>query len=215
MTLYQISGLGAGVEVYSEINPNCKVVFIPWLQPNKNETIQNYARRMSKKIDTNEVFSLMGVSFGGIMIQEIAKFLEPKNLFVISSVLERKEIPQPMRIASKLGLTSKIPKFGINKAKGFTNYLFGAKRDKDKAFLSKIMDKIDVDYLRWSLTQIGNWKGDAISDKVIRFHGKKDLLFPTDNLKNVNYWLKGGHLASITDGKKISKIVNEVLAKTS
>lgn len=211
MTVYQISGLGAGIEIFKEIKLNHTTKFIPWISPTSNESIEQYAKRMAKDIDTSEPFILMGVSFGGIMIQEISKFLQPEKLIVISSVLQRNEIPLPMRIAAKLRLTAKIPRAGISKAKPITNYLFSVKKDEDRALLSRMMDTIDLNYLRWSLTQIGNWKGGVKNENIIRLHGKTDLLFPSSKLKNVNHWLKGGHFACIADGKKISDIVNKKL----
>jgi len=215
MTIYQISGLGADIEVFDNITLNCPTVFIPWIDPIPNESIESYAKRMAKDINTSEPFSLMGVSFGGIMIQEISKFLNPEKLFVISSVETPHEIPVYMRFFAKTGLTKKIPKAGISKTKRITCMLFGAKKKKEKAFISRILDSINIEYVRWGLTQIGLWKGTPENKNVIRLHGKNDLLFPTRNLKNIDYWLSGGHLASNTDGETISTIVNKELSNLS
>ena len=215
MTIYQISGLGAGVEVFQTINLDYPTVFIPWIDPTPNETIESYAKRMAKDINTTEPFALMGVSFGGIMIQEISRFLNPEKLFVISSVQHRYEIPIYMRFLAKTGLTKKIPKTGIKKTKKAAYFLFGAKRKKEQDFIGQILDSIKIDYIRWGLTQIGNWKGAILKQTVIRFHGKDDLIFPSKNLKNINHWLKGGHLASNTDGRTISNFVNKELEKIS
>ncbi|MBD79418.1 MAG: hypothetical protein CL840_10895 [Crocinitomicaceae bacterium] len=211
MTVYQISGLGAGKEVFGKIKLEHPTVFIPWLIPEKNESIASYAKRMAKDINTSEPFSLMGVSFGGIMIQEIGRFLNPEKKFVISSVQYQSEIPLSMRATAKLGLSKRIPSRGLMVSKGVTSYLFGAKKKSEKEWLNEIIGGIDMEYLRWSLTQIGIWKGNTGQNDIVRIHGKKDLLFPARKLKKVDYWLRGGHLAAITDGAEISKIINSSL----
>ncbi|MGB0403882.1 MAG: alpha/beta hydrolase [Salibacteraceae bacterium] len=211
MTIYQISGLGAGVEVFSTISLSCKTVFIPWLQPHKKESLKDYSKRMATTIDTEEEFCLMGVSFGGIVCQEIAKIVNPKTIFLISSVTQSSEVPFIMKLPAKLGLNSLIPQKGIERSKEITHFLFGAKRKSEKQFLNNILDKIDIEYLKWSTAQIGLWNQKSRLNNTVRFHGKKDFLFPRMFQKRVDYWLENGHFASVQEGKKISVIVNEII----
>lgn len=211
MTIYQISGLGAGQEVFSTIELNCKTVFIPWLIPTLNESLESYSLRMAETINTDEEFCLMGVSFGGMVCQEIAKFTQPKTIFIISSATLSSEIPSLMKFLAKLGLTSLIPEKGLEKSKKITHYLFGAKMKSEKKFLNDILSQINIDYLRWGTTQIGLWNNKIRLNNIIRFHGKKDFLFPKTAQKQVDYWLENGHFASVQEGSTISIIVNKLL----
>ena len=65
--IYCISGFGADERVFSKLDfKDNEVHFIPWINPVKNETIEDYAKRMSEGIKHQDPV-LLGLSFGGIM----------------------------------------------------------------------------------------------------------------------------------------------------
>ena len=67
-----------------------------------NETLKSYAKRMSILInDVNPV--IRGVSFGGILVQEISKHIKVKKLIIISSVKSKVELSLSMKFAKKTG----------------------------------------------------------------------------------------------------------------
>ena len=74
-----------------------------WIKPNTNESIKSYAKRMSVFItDVDPV--LIGVSFGGILVQEISKHIKAKKLIIISSVKSKVELSLSMKFAKKTGV---------------------------------------------------------------------------------------------------------------
>lgn len=84
--IYLLSGLGADKSAFnfidlSDFNAN----HIEWVNPAENEQIENYAKRLSKQIQTDNPI-VIGVSFGGIMAIEIAKLVKTEKIIVISSV---------------------------------------------------------------------------------------------------------------------------------
>ena len=66
-------GLAASPEIFENITLNKEIYelhYLKWIRPlAKEETIANYAMRLSEKINHKNVI-LVGVSFGGIMVQE-------------------------------------------------------------------------------------------------------------------------------------------------
>ncbi len=213
MKIYQISGLGAGEEVFKNIRLNQPVEFIPWLIAEKDESISHYAHRMAESIDTSEPFCLLGVSFGGIMSQEIARLVKPEQIFIVSSAKSRKEIPIYMRGVAELGLTFKMPEAFMRQTNKVTHFLFGAKTRGEKQALNEILEKIDPDYLRWSLTQIGKWQQTNPPPNLIHIHGDHDFLFPLRNIKSPDHVVSGGHFVVIQRGREISKLINSYLGE--
>ncbi len=55
-----------------------------WIEPLKNESLKNYAQRISNKI-TSDNPTLIGLSFGGILAVEISKILKLQKVILISS----------------------------------------------------------------------------------------------------------------------------------
>src|SRR5690606_4307095 len=133
MKIYQVSGLGANEKAfkYLKINPEFETVYIPWLQPEELETLGNYAERMAAKIDTSEEFILMGLSFGGIIVQEMNRFLHPKLNILISTVKSREELPLFMKFSSKTNLRSEERRVGKECRSRWWRYHSKKKEEKD------------------------------------------------------------------------------------
>ena len=78
MTIHFISGLGADERVFQFLDlPGIEKKFIRWIEPGKNESIHSYSLRLIDQIQQNEDLVLVGISFGGMVAQEIASCLCP------------------------------------------------------------------------------------------------------------------------------------------
>lgn len=111
MKIYGISGLGADERVFKFLNLKFEFVPISWIEPLKNETIENYSKRLSKIIDSKKDFCLIGVSFGGLIAVEISKILNPKLTILISSAHTKDELRPIYRWFGKTKLIKIIPTF--------------------------------------------------------------------------------------------------------
>ena len=108
-TIYCISGLGADEQIFRRLKiDGCRMVCLPWLTPLKNETIHQYANRMSGGIaDENPI--LLGLSFGGMMAIEISKLINTQQVILVSSIQSFTEMPWWMKLAGKLRLNRLLP----------------------------------------------------------------------------------------------------------
>lgn len=74
--LYLISGLGADHRVFVNLNiPGVSTHVIEWKTPEPDESMQTYVSRLRPQIDTEQEVCLLGVSFGGIIAQELSKLI--------------------------------------------------------------------------------------------------------------------------------------------
>lgn len=86
-TVYFISGLGADERSFKYLDlPGVNMHFIQWEKPLKGEKLREYCRKLILQIDTSGDIFLVGLSFGGIVAQEIAKTIAVKKLIIISSI---------------------------------------------------------------------------------------------------------------------------------
>ena len=77
-------GLAASSLVFENIrleNPDYQLYRLDWIQPKKNESIKSYCHRLSKKIKHKQPI-LLGVSFGGIIVQELDKIVNAGAIFL-------------------------------------------------------------------------------------------------------------------------------------
>jgi predicted esterase YcpF (UPF0227 family) len=92
-SIYVISGLGADHRVFKDLCiPNYELIHIKWIAPKLNETISDYATRLSIPF-AKENPIILGLSMGGILAIEIAKIISTKQIIILSSVQKRSNLP--------------------------------------------------------------------------------------------------------------------------
>ena len=211
-TIYIISGLGADKRMFQNFSfEGFEVVHIDWILPLENETLQNYALRISENIkDENAI--LIGLSFGGILSVEISKIKKFKKVFLLSSAKTKSEIPFYYRLIGKLKIHKILPSSILKRVNSFTYLVFGAKTNAEKSLLEDIVRNTDERFLKWALHQIMNWKNENYSENIVHIQGDSDLILPHIFVK-YDYLIKGGtHFMTLNQSKEIETIIMENLA---
>ncbi|MFM9839801.1 MAG: alpha/beta hydrolase [Cyclobacteriaceae bacterium] len=213
MIIYFISGLGADERAFQKLSlpTNWTIKHLKWIDVAPNETLKSYVLKFSKLIDASEEFSLVGLSFGGIMATELNKILQPKTTILISSISTKYELPVLYRLVSFLRLNKLVPTVLLNKAFPFTHWYFGTKTKEEKILLEKIIHDTPPLFLKWAINEILHWKNTERPTNVFHIHGTKDRIFPISNLKIDFKFKEGGHFMVYSKADEISKILIERL----
>ncbi len=191
--IYMMPGLAASSRVFENINlnnPNYELHRLDWIQPKRDEKIRDYCLRLSKKIK-HEKPILLGVSFGGIIVQELDKLFETQRLIIVSSVKSDNEYPLVFKLARDYQLNKALP-FGM-----FDNFIkFSLKLNINKLYkridlAERYLTERDEDYLEWAVKSLLNWKQNSFRTDLIHIHGTKDKVFPIENISNC-IKIKGG-----------------------
>ena len=77
-------GMAANSSIFEHIqlpDNDFKMHFLEWVIPTKRESLVSYARRMVLKIEYPNVV-LIGVSFGGVLVQEMSKQINLRKLII-------------------------------------------------------------------------------------------------------------------------------------
>ncbi|NJK98143.1 MAG: alpha/beta hydrolase [Bacteroidales bacterium] len=119
--IYYISGLGADHRVFEFLNIPFPYKHIIWVKPDKNDTLASYSLRLLPQINTSEDVILAGVSFGGMICQEIAKLIPCSKVIIISSI----KSPQEMHWQLKLVRNTRIDRLFHSSLLKFMNFLTG------------------------------------------------------------------------------------------
>ncbi len=187
-----------------------EVVHIDWDLPLENETLQNYALRISENIKYENAI-LIGLSFGGILSVEISKIKKFKKVFLLSSAKTKFEIPFYYRFLGKLNLLRIIPSSILKRVNSLTYLVFGAKTNFEKNLLKDIIKNTDKHFLKWALHQIMNWKNENYSENIVHIQGDSDFILP-HNFVKYDYLIKGGtHFMTLNQSKEIETIIIENL----
>lgn len=212
--IYLVPGLAAGPEIFENLKfPEDKyeVHHLKWKIPLAlEETIANYAMRMSKDVKEEKPV-LVGVSFGGIMVQEMSKYLETKKVIIISSVKHHDELPKRFQMVKFTKAYKLFPTKVVTNFEEYTQYFLGKSLKKKADIYKKYLSVRNKLYLNWSITNIIKWEQKNETKNITHIHGTKDYVFPIKNIDNCIKIEGGNHAMIITKAKKLSKIIDDVL----
>jgi len=216
--IYFVPGLGASPKIFKYINlPEDKFVlhYLEWIIPtSKDESISDYAKRMCETITEKNVV-LVGVSFGGIMVQEMSKHINSKKIFLISSVKTRNELPKSMAFTRFSKSYKLFPASHINRIEKILIKIFGEKAKKKAQRYNDFLTVRDPRYLKWAIKNVVHWSQTKTMPNIIHIHGDEDEVFPIKNIKDCIVIKQIGHvMMTLKKGKTISAIINEALLES-
>lgn len=214
LNLYFVPGLAASPKIFEHLNfdeNKFKLHYLDWLIPlSDNEKIEDYSKRMANLVlEENPV--LIGVSFGGIMVQEMSKHLNPKKIILISSVKNRSELPKRLKLLKRTFIYKLFPSNSIKNMENFSSYVFGDFAKKRVELYKEYLSVRDEKYLNWSIYNVLHWKQKKVLNNIVHIHGTEDHVFPIKHIKNCLTVKNGTHIMILHKAKTINKLILETL----
>jgi pimeloyl-ACP methyl ester carboxylesterase len=208
--IYLISGLGADRRAFSRLKlpGQFELVYLDWIPALHNESLVNYAGRLSLKIDTSTPFYLVGLSFGGMLATEMAKKLNPVHTFLISSIPVFKDLPWYYRASGALSLQKLIPLDIMKEGNTIGLRFLGAKTEEDKALLKQLVIESDPVFMKWALTAILKWRNTERPSNITHIHGTADHILPHKYTKPDILIEGGGHFMVYANATEIMEKVS-------
>ncbi len=188
-------GMAANPAIFEHISlPSEKfeLHFLEWFVPKKGINLGAYASQMCKKIvHDNPV--LIGVSFGGLLVQEMAKHMPTKKVIIVSSVKSKYELPKRMVFAKYTKIHKLLPTGLVNNVELLAKYAFGETVTKRLKLYERYLSIRDKSYMDWAIDQMLNWPQTECDGGVVHIHGEKDPVFPIGNIKDCIMVKNGTH----------------------
>ena len=204
--VYFVPGLAAGGEIFKNIvfPENYVSHILEWLIPEKSESLTKYAQRMAALVlEKNAI--LIGVSFGGVVVQEMNDYLDLKKLIIISSVKTQSELPLRIKIANLTKAYKLIPTSLVLSTDDLTKFSIGPKSKKRLSLYQEYLHVRDKQYLDWALEKMITWNKKVQIEKVIHLHGEKDIVFPLKYISDCIVIKGGTHIMVLNKGREISQ----------
>lgn len=184
---------------------------LEWEIPLENETLQAYAKRIAAKV-THESPVLVGVSFGGVLVQEMKAFLQPQKVIIISSVKANTEFPRRFKIAKTTKAYKLIPTQLFENVESLMKFSFGSSIVKQRLVLyQKFLSVRDKRYLDWAIEQIINWNRNVIDPEIVHIHGDADEVFPPKYLKEFIPVRGGTHIMILSKYKWLNENLPKII----
>jgi pimeloyl-ACP methyl ester carboxylesterase len=211
MEVFFISGLGADKTVFQFLDLSyCKPVFIDWLDPEKNESLQHYALRLKDKFLPDDA-TIVGLSFGGMIATEIGKQYPSVKPILISSAKTKAELPKIYSTGKFFPLHQwspyKFQKWFMLRIKK----LFGINTKKVRQIYEEIIRNSNPAFNIWAVDAILNWNNSEVPGNIVHIHGTHDLVLPYKYVQ-CNYAVKkGGHLMIMEQADILSGFLRNVI----
>ena len=194
--VYLMPGLAASTAIFERIvlpENVFEIHLLEWEIPFNKETLADYAKRIAEKIkEPNPV--LIGVSFGGILVQEMAKFITIRKVIIISSVKSNLEFPRRLKIAKTTKAYKLIPMTLILNIETLAKFSFGEKVNQRLKLYERFLSVRDIGYLNWAVEQVILWDRTVADNSVLHIHGDMDDVFPIKNIDNCTVVKGGTHI---------------------
>ena len=195
--------------IFSELTLDFELTPLKWIEPKPKESIRNYATRFAEQIDPTVPFSIIGISFGGIMAIELNKIINPSKILLISSASSKSDIPLIFRILGQAGFLKLVPDFLMKPPSFIANWFFGVSEPEHKQILKQIMANTDVDFLRWATNAIAKWDNSQNATNTVRIHGSSDRLLNYSKKEDVIVIPNAGHFMIVNRADELSKVINQ------
>jgi len=178
--VYLMPGMAANPTIFEYItlpSLHYKIHWLEWQIPIKDESLQDYAKRMCSFI-THDNVVLLGVSFGGILVQEMSKFIALKKLIVVSSVKSHYELPRRFKLIKITKAYKILPTQLVSNIDLLAKYAFSETIKKRVDLYKRYLSVNDKAYLDWAIKQVVCWDQEEPNPNAIYIHGDKDIVFP-------------------------------------
>lgn len=216
--LYCISGLAANKTLFSrlQLSESITIHSINFRMPEPGESLRDYAIRLGQQI-THDRISLLGVSFGGMLVAELGKYLKTHStikvdeVIIVSSVLNEASFPWFMNLGCRFRLYKILPYKLINRVgERFVGFDKNCTKEELEIKIN-MLKSTDWQMLKRQLYMIMQWQANNMDLPVHHIHGDADKLFPV-RLVKPQYIINGGnHFMVYQKAGEISQIISKIL----
>ena len=212
MHIYLISGLGADERLFQhmEFPEDTTVHYLPWVSPvSKKESLQSYCKRLMWKMDTGRPHIIIGISFGGMVAQELARLTNPLKVILIASIKQHIELPPYFKVMKLLNIWHLPPKAIKSLAKGGQR-IFGQHGKEAYIMFADMVDKTPDPFVPWAIRQVLTWQNTDIHPNLIQLHGTIDKMFPAKFIQGEYISIEGAtHAMTLFKPNEVNSILAE------
>lgn len=215
--VYFMPGLAASSAIFERIElpeEQFEMHLLEWEIPLPKESLSDYAKRITTKIK-HEMPVLVGVSFGGILVQEMAMHIQARKVIIISSVKSNEEFPRRLKIAKSTKAYKLIPMSLILNLENLAKFSFGEKINQRIKLYEKFLSVRDISYLEWAVEKVILWDRITINESVVHIHGDLDDVFPIKYIKDCTVVKGGTHIMILNKYRWLNAHLPEIITSAA
>lgn len=202
-------GMTPSRRIFEKLKPqldSCEIV--DWIPPVRAKTIPEYAAELVAELGVDASCDLLGVSFGGIVAQEVARLLGTPLCFVVSSAGSASEFRSTQR------LLARFPKCGdqtMLKTVGAIAQGWPRSGSSMSTVRARKFQGQHGKWFRWATSAALRWQATPSGQPgIVRIHGDRDRTFP-HGVRYADIVIPGaGHMLALTHSGELAREVHRI-----
>jgi pimeloyl-ACP methyl ester carboxylesterase len=208
-----ISGLGADERVFSKLGDlGANKVFIEWLTNHDNESLHSYSQRLIDEYNIQQGDLLVGLSFGGLIAQQIAEILGMKTVILISSFRTKEDLKMIFNKGLTYRLHKLIPNVKSDLVANLVANFLNSGTASSRSIISEMVQSTDMSLMNWSIEKIYQQDTElAPGITKVNLIGSKDrIVKPWHN--DTTHLIEGGsHFMVYEHAEIVSGMIRELV----
>ncbi len=201
-------GMTPGRRIFQKLAPQLESFeVIDWIAPVCATSISEYAVELIAEYGIDATCDLVGVSFGGMVAQEVARLLGSPLCFVVSSAGSSSEFSLTQRLLARLpqaGDQAILTTVGAV-AKRWPSSISSMGTVRARKFQGQ-----NGDWFRWAASAALRWRPAPYDQAgVVRIHGDRDRTFP-HAVQHADILISGaGHMLALTHSSELARAIHQ------
>ena len=210
---YFISGLGADKTAFQNLEDfGTTKIMIDWISNRPNESLYDYAARIIEKYGITSDDILVGLSFGGLVAQQIADILKPDYVILISSFRTKDDLKIQFSSGLKLKLHKLMPEMKSEFIGTIVANYLNSGTNQSKSALKAMLSSTDMKLMKWSLEKIYEQNNPlAIDVKKYSLIGSIDRVVKPWKIESTYIVEGGSHFMVYDKAEEISDIIRGIV----
>jgi pimeloyl-ACP methyl ester carboxylesterase len=173
------------------------------------ESIGHYAWRITREIEPRENLWIGGMSFGGMLALEAARYLKPRGVFLIAST--KRGAAHALLFQWLAQFTSSISTRTIRKLLYLAPLLVrivGRPNRMQRKLLLELVEDAHLTVTRWGARAAMNYVyTGGLSCPIYQIHGEIDRLVPVKNVRPNVIVKDAGHVVNVTHAAVLNEMI--------
>jgi pimeloyl-ACP methyl ester carboxylesterase len=214
-SLFAIPGLGVDGRIFNRMKIQfSSLKIIEWLEPKEEESLTEYASRMSEPIrNQGGKAILLGYSFGGVVAQEIERQLKLEGLILLSTIKYNDQRPWFFSVGRKLPLYQYLKGSWRYETIHLWGPFAGIHDPEEQELIRQMFKSASQNHRQWGANQIVKWQGNPIELPFIHIHGEKDQIFKCSLIKEAEIVKGAGHTMPFQQAEEVATILRSWMKK--
>ncbi len=210
MDIHLIPGLGADHRIFDKL-----LVGVPqrhahdWPRMAPGSSLRHFAEALAERIDMHRPHVLIGMSMGGMVVQEMASITRPERVAIISSWKGPQEMPLPIRSLRGTHPERVLTREVLKRLMPMIRWQMGVEGYEEQALLGSFIDTHTIEQLKVQVAAVLDWKGPATPVVgLVHIHGDQDRLMPLGPIRGAHVVPGGTHFMVYSKAAEVQTILS-------